>query len=275
MFIYKTTNLVNGKIYIGQHCGSNPYYVGSGKLLLKAVKKYGRKNFQKEILEYCDNIDHMNERETFWIEKYDSTNRLIGYNIQYGGNGKGKLPQEQIKKLSESRKGKKHSKETIKKLREAKQNVSEETRKKISEAHKGKKLSEEHRKKISDAGKGREFPEETRGKISNANKGRVRTRIARKKMSEAKKGNTYRKGKKLSRKHINILRESRKKALSVKRVQLTLDGLKVKIWDSAKDAGDFGFDPSVISKCCKGIRKTSKGFKWMYLEDYEKGLNND
>ena len=46
-FIYKTTNLINGKIYIGQHTTDNinDRYLGSGVYFLRAVKKYGKKNF--------------------------------------------------------------------------------------------------------------------------------------------------------------------------------------------------------------------------------------
>ena len=50
--IYKTTCLVNYKIYIGQSIRNKNYYLGSGKLLLKAIKKYGKNNFTKEILIY-------------------------------------------------------------------------------------------------------------------------------------------------------------------------------------------------------------------------------
>ena len=49
--IYKITNLINNKIYIGQHNGKRPWYFGSGKLLKYALDKYGRENFKKDILE--------------------------------------------------------------------------------------------------------------------------------------------------------------------------------------------------------------------------------
>ena len=50
MVIYKTTNLINGKIYIGQDSKNNPKYLGSGVIFLKAIKKYGKENFVKETL---------------------------------------------------------------------------------------------------------------------------------------------------------------------------------------------------------------------------------
>ena len=51
MIIYKTTNLVNGKIYIGKDKNNNPSYLGSGKILKLAIKKYGKENFTKETIE--------------------------------------------------------------------------------------------------------------------------------------------------------------------------------------------------------------------------------
>jgi len=87
MYIYKTINLINGKIYIGKSNGKNKYYLGSGYLILKAIKKYGRNNFVKEILE--DNISPslINEREKYWIKIYNSTDLQIGYNLTVGGDG--------------------------------------------------------------------------------------------------------------------------------------------------------------------------------------------
>lgn len=87
MIIYKTTNLVNGKIYIGQDKNNNSAYLGSGKILHFAFQKYGIENFNKEILEECESVQELNEREKYWISFYDSTNRRIGYNIALGGNG--------------------------------------------------------------------------------------------------------------------------------------------------------------------------------------------
>ena len=85
MIVYKTTNLINGKIYVGRDFHNNPKYFGSGKLLILAINKYGIENFQKDILEVCINNEHLNEREIYWIEKLDSIND--GYNIALGGSG--------------------------------------------------------------------------------------------------------------------------------------------------------------------------------------------
>ena len=88
MQVYKTTNLVNGKIYIGKDVKSRPNYLGSGIRLKNAIIKYGKDNFNKEILE--DNIadkQHLSQREIYWIEYYKSNDREIGYNLTKGGEG--------------------------------------------------------------------------------------------------------------------------------------------------------------------------------------------
>jgi group I intron endonuclease len=82
MIIYKTTNLINGNFYIGQDSKNNPEYLGSGLLLNKALKKYGRDNFLKEIIEQCNSKEQLNLREIFWISELKPL-----YNIAKGGNG--------------------------------------------------------------------------------------------------------------------------------------------------------------------------------------------
>jgi hypothetical protein len=85
MVIYKTTNLVNGKIYIGKDEKNNPEYLGSGKILKLSIKKYGRNNFKKEIIEECKSKNELNEREKYWISELSAT--TYGYNITEGGFG--------------------------------------------------------------------------------------------------------------------------------------------------------------------------------------------
>jgi group I intron endonuclease len=85
MIIYRTTNLINQKFYIGKDTHNNPNYYGSGKKLKLAIKKYGKENFKKEILEICETKEQLNEREKHWIEKLNAINE--GYNISLGGDG--------------------------------------------------------------------------------------------------------------------------------------------------------------------------------------------
>ena len=100
MHIYKTTNLINGKIYIGQTSKSKQGYLGSGPIILKAVKKYGKENFSNEIIEECSSKEQLNEREIYWIKFYKATDRNTGYNISTGGNG-GNLGEIVNKKISD------------------------------------------------------------------------------------------------------------------------------------------------------------------------------
>lgn len=87
MIVYKTVNLINGKIYIGKDEANNPKYLGSGTVLKKAIKKYGISNFKKEILEECNCREDLSTCEIKWINKLNSTNPVIGYNIAEGGTG--------------------------------------------------------------------------------------------------------------------------------------------------------------------------------------------
>lgn len=85
MIIYKTTNLVNGKIYVGKDEKNNPEYLGSGKILKLVINKNGRDKFKKEILETCSTRKELNDREKYWIKELDSIKE--GYNIAEGGTG--------------------------------------------------------------------------------------------------------------------------------------------------------------------------------------------
>lgn len=92
--IYKITNNINGKIYIGQTKTSiNRRFVshksaarrGINYILYKAIRKYGQENFKIELIEEVEN-NLANEREMFWIAEYNSTNNKFGYNSSIGGN---------------------------------------------------------------------------------------------------------------------------------------------------------------------------------------------
>lgn len=88
-YIYKITNLVTGKIYIGQRTSKtlperDRHYMGPGVKLSNSKKKHGIENFEKEILEVCTK-ENLNEREIFWIKELDSMNPEIGYNLVEGG----------------------------------------------------------------------------------------------------------------------------------------------------------------------------------------------
>lgn len=104
--VYKTTNKVNGKIYVGQHSTENlnDGYLGSGVIFKKELKKHGRLNFEKEILFQSGNDSFLNEIETYYIHKYKSFDPTIGYNIlMYGDTSRGYVCSEETKKTTEKR----------------------------------------------------------------------------------------------------------------------------------------------------------------------------
>jgi len=84
-FIYKTTNLINGKYYIGMHSTNdlNDGYMGSGKRLRYSLNKYGKENFKFEILEFLPNRNSLKEREKEIVDlneifKKECLNLIVG-----------------------------------------------------------------------------------------------------------------------------------------------------------------------------------------------------
>lgn len=62
-------------------------YLGSGTHLKYAIKKYGKENFKREILQYCNDIISLAEAEKYWINKFNAVESSDFYNISYGGLG--------------------------------------------------------------------------------------------------------------------------------------------------------------------------------------------
>lgn len=85
MVVYKTTNIINGKFYIGKDAKNRTSYLGSGKALKAAIQKYGKHNFKKEVLEHCSSLRELSEREVYWIRETNAIDE--GYNIARGGDG--------------------------------------------------------------------------------------------------------------------------------------------------------------------------------------------
>lgn len=152
VIIYKATNLLNGKIYIGQTVRSleervQEHMRHKKSVFDKALAKYGIDNFEIAIIDNAETIDELNEKEAYWIKYYNSFSEN-GYNMcEGGGNTKGYHHKDISKKaMSEKKKvayigegnpfyGKYHS---------------EATRKRFSETRKGRKLTEEWKIHISE-----------------------------------------------------------------------------------------------------------------------------
>ena len=150
--IYQTTNLLNGKKYIGKHITSDLHdsYLGSGMLLVKSIKKYGKENFKKEILFIFDNENDMNEKEKEILTESILAD-LNYYNIAAGGQG-GAIVLIPGHLLYES---------TKKRLSDSQKNRSEDMSRITKENHKskrvgmyGKSQTEYQKKTVSEKFKG-------------------------------------------------------------------------------------------------------------------------
>lgn len=163
MIIYCLTNKINGKKYVGQtvnklevrfqeHCRKNVGAIG------KAIKKYGKDNFNIEVIDSALLIDDLNAKEDYWVK---SLNTLVpnGYNLCYGGgNTLGYRHREEsrrmmslTKRLSDKMKGKnnhfygkKHTEETRQKMsnrwKSGERIMTDEQKKKLRDAHVKKKV---------------------------------------------------------------------------------------------------------------------------------------
>lgn len=150
--IYRTTNLVNGRMYIGKHQVSDKYdgtfdgYLGSGTLLKRSISLYGEEKFERETLRECFSKDELDEWEELYLQKYNCAENPLYYNCintnYLGGRKSGYHHSEETKiKLSESAKRRGISKETRAKMMVTKSDPEylKEFGKKISEAISGRK----------------------------------------------------------------------------------------------------------------------------------------
>lgn len=209
-YIYRITNNINHKTYIGQHkyCKSllvEDGYMGSGVILKKAQKKYGIENFSKEIITIAMSRSEANVLEKYYIEKERKENTYGCYNVADGGQGgawnKG-IPcsEETKKKISETLKGGEHSEEWKRKINEnstrfSGHHHSEESKSKISESTKGHRpyfcrpRTEEEKQKMREKIKGRKLnlSDEERAKRSERAKEMNKKRIGSKRSEETKK----------------------------------------------------------------------------------------
>jgi group I intron endonuclease len=223
-YLYKITNQINGKNYIGQTIAPKQRWYdhkqasNNPKVPVQfAIKKYGVQNFMFEIIACCINQDDANWTETELVKQYDSfVANGKGYNATLGGMNApkteewkaamsaikggwiGKDHTEENKEIfRQYHLGSTHSEETIlKQSQTMKEKVADGWMPKTTftpgaDATKywqGKKRSEESIRKTAEANKGRIVSEETRQKISEAQIGKIIPEEQRQKMSDAKKG---------------------------------------------------------------------------------------
>lgn len=219
-YIYKITNTINGKCYIGQtvdprtrikkyrtiKCTEQPK-------IYRALKKYGSESFIFEIFDNASDADTLNFLEETYILCFDSIKN--GYNCKPGGGnrvkhtietrrkmslshkkrgeiyGWRKLTEETKRKLSELKKGIPLSEETKQKMAISHMDLefhhTEESKQKISKARTGKHLSEETKRKLSISLTGRKYSIEERQAMSKSRLGRKHSEETKQKISEQKK----------------------------------------------------------------------------------------
>lgn len=158
--VYIITNNINGKKYIGVDTKNKKNYFGSGVVIKLALKKYGKENFIKEILETNDDNSYLFEKEKYWITYYNATESLDFYNISDGGKGGNMLNNEES--IKKHRIG--SAKGTLKTTNFRKGKTYKEIYGETAEIEKEKRRI---------AGLNKKYSKERIEKISNALKGRI------------------------------------------------------------------------------------------------------
>lgn len=299
--IYKITNNINGKCYIGQtinpkqrfnkHCKSNKYYID------KSIQKYGIDNFTYEVLYITDYLCKddlltvLNEKEIYYINLYDSFNN--GYNQTLGGQGTLGHPCSQKTKdfLKIYNKNRVLSEDTIQKHRDnAYKNYdkryTEDARNKMSMANRYIQKSEasielqKHTKQkntyktnsvkinLYDNGQlilifnsRKECFEYFKNDISENT---IKYMLSGK-TKHFRKFPTYKLEYADGKIHVNSTYNKGKKI-----VQLSLNNEYIKIWNSLYECHNNGYSRFAIMACCKHEphRFSYKGFKWLYESEY-------
>jgi group I intron endonuclease len=229
-YIYVIVNLINNKKYVGKHSTDdlNDNYFGSGRILKESIKKHGLPNFKKNILEFEDDIDKLDEAEIKWIKKLKTYTRKGGYNLTMGGTGGDTF------NLNEEKK--KEKREKMSKIMKEKWQEPEFKRIRI-ESMRGHKKSKQMREKLSRTKIGVKMSE---SHFQNMKKAMI-------KVAERKRKN----------------KEPYYNERSV--TQYTLDGIYIETYKSLAEAGrDTGMTNGSIMNICKGKIKKPRKFLFKY-----------
>lgn len=255
MIIYKITNKINGKVYIGQtirplekRIKQHKKSAGCGALFA-AIQKYGFENFSIEQIDSASSIEELNAKEAEWIEKSNSLSPN-GYNLSTGGKNK---------------------------------KWSEESKLRMSASHSGKKLSDKHKVNISNSIKKAIslYPEKFQKNTKAANeavrkrllagephpkKGKKLSERAKQRISEAKKGKKNPMfGKKSNAAQLEAIKKGQQKRRDgLPKIKCHQNG---KIYDSTVEAAaDLSIGRSSVSNVLIGFRKSCKGYTFEYIE---------
>lgn len=268
--VYKHTNLINNKCYIGMTRQNPPKKrwkngttYKNNKHFTNAINLYGWNNFSHEILFYGLTKEEAELKEIELIAHYKSNQQEFGYNIANGGNCKG--------------------------------TVSEVTKKKLSDAHMGKKLSPEHIEKIRENGRKRFAVDEFKNKMielqsieisqyyndgtfirnwKSAAEAERETGICG--ISSCCTGNRKMAGnyiwrhsnEPLTEEHIAWCNDNRNYGCMIPVCQYDVDGTLLKIYDGQVEAEkETGISSSSINNCCHKICRTAGNYIWRYTNE--------
>jgi hypothetical protein len=175
-YLYEVTNLLNGKTYIGQHITDDleDGYLGSGKALKSAIKKYGRDKFKKEILLFARNERALNILEMMAVTP-EFCALKSNYNLKEGGNSGRPNPEIREKMRQKKLGARNHNYGKPK---------TEEWKAKVRAAQKGRVASKETRLKMSLAGLGRRHTEDAKKRIGIASALRPRRESTKRKIGD-------------------------------------------------------------------------------------------
>lgn len=234
-FIYITTNMINGKKYLGQRKFYRNWqeYLGSGKSLVYAIQKYGKENFVRNIVCICNSLEELNQAEHDISVFLNVVKSEDWYNLKYGGDSmEGYSPPQEVReKISKANKGKPAPNKGIP--------MSEEAKRKQREAQSGEKSS----------WYGRKHTEEAKQKIRNKKIGMQASQETKNKMSQQRQGKNNYDAKPI--------------------VQLTMDGEFIRDWEYLRQAAkELNISESGICQCCRKQRRFANGYRWIYAKEY-------
>lgn len=164
-YVYLTTNLINNKKYVGVHKSScfDENYKGSGKILWRAISKYGWENFKTEIIKWCYSKEELFESERLEIEERGALSSSDYYNVMPGGCGgdnKTSLSPEEhdrfVQRIKDSKNNRPRTQKEVDHIKRLHQLQvgkprSEESNRKSRESNLGQKRSREARKRMSES----------------------------------------------------------------------------------------------------------------------------
>lgn len=262
MVIYKTTNLITNSWYIGKDSLNKSNYLGSGKILKLAIKKYGIENFTKEILDYAVDLKELEEKEIFYIRQERKNNKNKSYNIAEGGTGGDTFTNNPSREDIRE----KHRESGLKnKMSKECRDAANEWRKKYHKMYGSEILEDikeknrlEHSNKIKEYFRNNEHPF----------KGKKHSEETKTKMSEKLKGENHPNwGKHLEAETKTKISKGVLSAKNPNKIKVIDKDSNETVLDTMKETESFvKGSRGYIKKCIMGKKESYKGYKFEYVK---------